>query len=494
MLFNSLEFLAFFPVVVALYFAVPKRARWLLLLAASYYFYMCWKPEYVLLILASTAVDYWAGLKMGSRESRDQRRPFLVASLCTNLGLLFAFKYWNFFSESTRDVLEKFDVTVGIPEFDLLLPVGISFYTFQTLSYSIDIYRGKLRPERHLGRFALYVAFFPQLVAGPIERASRLLPQFWQEHDFDYDRLGSGLRQMTWGMFKKVVVADRLGIYVDAVYSDPGAHQGLPVVAATYFFAFQIYCDFSGYSDIAIGAARCLGFDLMENFKRPYFARSVSDFWRRWHISLSTWFRDYVYIPLGGSRTTTSRWYRNLAITFLVSGLWHGANWTFVVWGALHGAYLIFAIVSAPIRESGLAAVGLPPDGRTRALFDVLVTFHLALIAWVFFRADSMADVWLLFAQAGDGLSAQLGALVSGDIRQAYQAAVVAVGISKSEFVLSVLAVVFVVGVDLVAERGGISVSTPRRRLLRFAWYDLLILLTLLLGAFGQQQFIYFQF
>ena len=307
MLFNSLQFLAFFPVVVAVYFAMPKRLRWAFLLAASYYFYMCWKPEYVLLIWASTAVDYIAGLQMSKAINKSSRRAWLALSLSTNLGILFSFKYWNFFSENVRDLLGRMDVTAGIPEFDLLLPVGISFYTFQTLSYSVDVYRGRLEPERHLGRFALYVAFFPQLVAGPIERASRLLPQFWQDIDFDYDRMGSGLRQMTWGMFKKVVVADRLAIYVDSVYSDPSAHQGLPVVAATYFFAFQIYCDFSGYSDIAIGAARVLGFDLMENFKRPYFARSVSDFWRRWHISLSTWFRDYVYIPLGGSRTTPSR-------------------------------------------------------------------------------------------------------------------------------------------------------------------------------------------
>jgi D-alanyl-lipoteichoic acid acyltransferase DltB (MBOAT superfamily) len=299
---------------------------------------------------------------------------------------------------------------------------------------------------------------------------------------------------MTWGMFKKVVVADRLAIYVDSVYSDPSAHQGLPVVAATYFFAFQIYCDFSGYSDIAIGAARVLGFDLMENFKRPYLARSVSEFWRRWHISLSTWFRDYVYIPLGGNRAGVSRWYVNLAITFLVSGLWHGANWTFVVWGALHGFYLIFSIVTGGLRERVLAGCGLGTSSRGRSVFDVLVTFHLALLAWVFFRADSLGDALLLFAQAGEGLTAQVGALLSGDLRLAYQSTVVAVGIGKSEFLLSLLAVVFVYAVDLFVERGGLEVNTPRRRILRFAWYDLLILLTLLLGAFGQQQFIYFQF
>jgi len=294
-------------------------------------------------------------------------------------------------------------------------------------------------------------------------------------------------------MFKKVVVADRLGIYVESVYSDPGAHSGLPVVTATYFFAFQIYCDFSGYSDLAIGAARIMGFDLMENFRRPYLAGSVSEFWKRWHISLSTWFRDYVYIPLGGNRVAVGRWYANLLITFVVSGLWHGANWTFVAWGALHGGYLVLAILIGPTRDKVLAAIGLG-KGRWRRAFDVTVTFHLALFAWVFFRADSVGDAWLLISQAADGLGAQLGALASGDVRSAYQAAVVAVGIGKFEFVLSLAAVAVVWFADLATELGPPKIDTKRRRLLRFAWYDLLVILMLLLGAFGQQQFIYFQF
>ena len=494
MLFNSLQFLLFFPVVAGLYFAWPRRWRWALLLVASYYFYMCWKPEYVLLILASTVVDYCSGLKMSEAPDKRSRRPWLLLSLSANLGLLFAFKYWNFFADSTRDLLGTLNIFADIPEFSALLPVGISFYTFQTLSYSIDIYRGQLKPERHFGRFALFVSFFPQLVAGPIERASRLLPQFRLEQNFDYERLSSGLRQMIWGMFKKVVVADRLAVYVDAVYSDPGAHQGLPLIAATYFFAFQIYCDFSGYSDIAIGAARVLGFDLMENFRRPYLARTLSDFWRRWHISLSTWFRDYVYIPLGGNRASTARWYGNLAVTFLVSGLWHGANWTFVAWGALHGGYLIFAIVTSAARERLFSSLGLPESSRSRAALDIVVTFHLALVAWVFFRADSLGDALLVFQQSIEGLSFQLAPILGGDVRAAYQAAVIAVGVPKSEFALGILGLLFVAAVDFVQERGGLRLPQGSTRLLRFAWYDLLILLIILLGAFGQQQFIYFQF
>jgi len=510
MLFNSLQFLLFLPAVVVLYFATPQRWRWALLLAASYYFYACWKLEYLVLILLSTGVDFVVARKMASEPAGSKRKRWLWASLTTNLGLLFAFKYFNFFNDSTRAVFERFDITWGLPAFDVLLPVGISFYTFQTLAYTVDVYRGRIEPERHLGRFALYVAFFPQLVAGPIERASRLLPQFREKVEFDYDRLGSGLRQITWGMFKKVVVADRLAIYVDSVYNDPTAHSGFPVIAATYFFAFQIYCDFSGYSDIAIGSARILGIDLMENFRRPYLAGSISEFWKRWHISLSTWFRDYVYIPLGGNRVERPRWFANLFVTFVVSGLWHGANWTFVIWGALHGAYLVLAIVTAPARArlvdlsfgrwsadaSATWGLGVPEERGLRRVVAVFVTFHLALVAWVFFRANSVSDAFLLLESSVSGFGRDLALLWGGEILSLYQSSVVAVGVGKTEVVLSVLAIVFVQVHDMVVEFGGerLEANTPRRRLLRFAWYDLLILLILLFGAFGQQQFIYFQF
>ncbi|MCP4872814.1 MAG: MBOAT family protein [Proteobacteria bacterium] len=495
MLFNSLQFLVFFPVVLGLYFSIPPKRRWILLLAASYYFYACWKAEYLVLILASTAVDYTVALRMGREETKEDRRKWLWLSLATNLGLLFTFKYFNFANDSVRALLDSMGVPYDIPALDVILPVGISFYTFQTLAYTIDVYRGRIEPERHLGKFALYVAFFPQLVAGPIERAFHLLPQFHQEFAFDYDRMASGMRQMTWGMFKKVVVADRLAIYVNGVYNDPTAHSGFPIIAATYFFAFQIYCDFSGYSDIAIGAARIMGFDLMENFHRPYLANSISEFWKRWHISLSTWFRDYVYIPLGGNRVGVERWYANLFIVFLVSGMWHGANWTFLVWGGLHGLYLVFAIVSAGPRTAALDRIGLTAGTGRRRAFEILVTFHLALVAWVFFRANSVTDAVYLLQSGFTGLGAHLDALFALDARTLYQDVVVAVGVGKVEFLGSIVALLFVQAYDMKVEfRPAPATLTRRQRFLRFVWYDALILAMLLFGAYGQQQFIYFQF
>ncbi|MFC1608484.1 MBOAT family O-acyltransferase [Candidatus Latescibacterota bacterium] len=337
MLFNSIHYFFFFPVIVAVFYSIPHRFRWMLLLAASYYFYMCWKPEYLVLILIATAVNYLAGLMMGAAASVKARKLYLVLSLSTSLGILFCFKYFNFFNESFRALFTRLNLLYDVQAFEVLLPVGISFFTFQALSYSIDVYRGDREPEKHPGIFALYVAFFPQLVAGPIERSTRLMPQFFKKVPFGCDRVTDGLKKILVGLFKKVVIADRLALYVDAVYNNQAQHSGSTLLLATIFFSFQIYCDFSGYSDIAIGSARVLGYELMENFKRPYLSRSVGEFWKRWHISLSTWFRDYLYIPLGGSRVAYWRRYTNIFIVFLISGLWHGANWTFVVWGALHG-------------------------------------------------------------------------------------------------------------------------------------------------------------
>jgi D-alanyl-lipoteichoic acid acyltransferase DltB (MBOAT superfamily) len=331
MQFNSAEYLIFLPVILGVYFSIPHRWRQLLLLGAIYYFYMAWKVEYVVLLLASILIDYSLALWIEKARSKRHQRLLLIASLSTNLGLLFAFKYFNFFNVATHDLLGFFNIFYTIPTLQLLLPVGISFYTFQTMSYTIDVYRGELKAERSLVRFALYVSFFPQLVAGPIERAERLLPQFMIRYDFDEQRVASGLRRIAWGFFKKVVIADKAAVIVDAIYQDPTTHSGLTLLFATYLFAFQIYCDFSGYSDIAIGTARLFGFDLMENFRQPYLSKSITEFWRRWHISLSTWFRDYLYIPLGGNRVGKGRLYINLLLVFVVSGLWHGASWTYVI-------------------------------------------------------------------------------------------------------------------------------------------------------------------
>lgn len=384
MVFNSLEFLIFFPIAFIFYWLLPHRNRWILLLIASYYFYGSWKIEYLILIVTSTIVDYWAGLRMSTLPNQKDRKPFLYLSLLVNLGFLVTFKYLDFVLSNVNRV----DAVLGIasiPLTNLIIPVGISFYTFQTLSYSIDIYNGKLQPEKNLGRFALFVSFFPQLVAGPIERASNLLPELRKKVVFSYENLVFGSQQALWGLFKKVVIADRLSIVVNEVYNNPTSYDGWNLVIATVFFAFQIYCDFSGYSDIAIGISRMMGFSLMTNFRTPYFSTSIQEFWQRWHISLSTWFRDYVYIPLGGNRTVKWRWYYNLFITFFISGLWHGASWNFAIWGALHGGYLIMERL---IRIESKSILVKP--------FSFLKVFILVNFAWIFFRANTTTDAFYI--------------------------------------------------------------------------------------------------
>lgn len=391
MLFNSLQFVIFFPIVIILYFLTPYKKRWILLLIASYYFYMCWKVDYILLIIISTLIDYICSNKMSQIKEKVKRKKWLLISIFSNIGILFGFKYFNFFSENIQTLFNNYNVFYEMPLFNVLLPVGISFYTFQTLSYTIDVYNNKTPAQRHLGVFAVYVSFFPQLVAGPIERSNHLLPQFFRKHDFSYIRVKAGLQKMLWGFFKKIVIADNLAILVDGVYNNVDNYSGLTLIVATIFFTFQIYCDFSGYSDIAIGTAKVMGFELRENFKRPYFSKSIREFWQRWHITLSTWFRDYVYIPLGGNRTIKWRWYYNIFITFLVSGLWHGANWTFVIWGALHGTYLIIALALTNPKKQFSSLIQKQSKSFNK-LLDVTITFILVAFAWIFFRANNLDD------------------------------------------------------------------------------------------------------
>ena len=391
MLFNSLQFVVFFPIVIILYFIIPHNKRWILLLIASYYFYMCWKVDYIILIMISTLIDYVCSNKMSKINEKPKRKKWLLISIFSNLGILFGFKYFNFFSQNIQTLFDNYNIFFEMPFFNVLLPVGISFYTFQTLSYTIDVYNNKTTAQKHLGVFAVYVSFFPQLVAGPIERSNHLLPQFFKKHDFNYLRVKAGFQKMLWGFFKKIVIADNLAILVDGVYNNIDNYSGLTLIVATIFFTFQIYCDFSGYSDIAIGTAKVMGFELRENFKRPYFSKSIREFWQRWHITLSTWFRDYVYIPLGGNRTVKWKWYYNLIITFLVSGLWHGANWTFVIWGALHGSFLIFAIIFAQPKEK-INQFIKNRNISLNKLFDVSITFILVAFAWIFFRSNNIND------------------------------------------------------------------------------------------------------
>lgn len=343
---------------------------------------MAWNPYYISLILLSTVIDYVVARKLEETDAPATRKRLLMVSLVMNLGLLFFFKYFNFFTHSASGLASMLGLKIPIPVSNFLLPVGISFYTFQTLSYTIDVYRGELKAERHFGRFALFVSFFPQLVAGPIERASNLLPQL-QTFDtpLTYERFSSGLTQAILGLFKKVVVADNLSVYVDAVYNHPDNHNSATALLATYFFAFQIYCDFSGYSDMAIGTARMLGFDFADNFQTPYFASSVTDFWRRWHISLSSWLRDYLYIPLGGNRSGRLSTYKNLMLTMILGGLWHGASWTFVLWGTLNGFYLA-------VEKLTNFHVAITKNLILRVI-GCIITFHCICLTWVYFRANT---------------------------------------------------------------------------------------------------------
>ena len=484
MLFNSFEFLMFFLTVVGTYFLLPHRFRWVLLLAASYWFYMAWKAEYIVLILISTAVDYFCSLKMGQFQEKRKRKPFLWISLLSNLGILFTFKYFDFFSGSAAAIATSLNIEYALPALQLILPMGISFYTFQTMSYSVDVYQGKLQPEKHIGIFALFVTFFPQLVAGPIERASNLLPQFRREVSFDYARVTAGLQQMLWGYLKKALIADRVAVYVNEVYNHPDQYDGWVIVTATIFFTFQIYCDFSGYSDIAIGAARVLGFDLMKNFDTPYFSRSIGEFWRRWHISLSTWFRDYVYIPLGGNRVVKWRWYYNLMVVFLVSGLWHGANWTFVVWGGLHGFYLVMGTVTASFRKQVNEWVGLATRPFLMKSWDIGFTFLLAVFAWIFFRANSLSDAFLVIGKIVDFSSYHIDQLGLYALAESGTA-------TAPDIFLSWTWIFLLIGLEALAPQ--LKLQT-RPLPLRWAIYILGIVLLLFGGVFEHTEFIYFQF
>lgn len=404
MLFNSLEYLVFFPLVTAIYFLLPSiKTRNYMLLIASYYFYMQYKPEYALLMLLTSFCCYIAALNIEKTESKGIKRFWFFISILGSLGVLFFFKYFNFFNNNMAGLLSLFNVSYRPFSIDVLLPVGISFYTFQSLSYTIDVYRGDINAERDFFTFALFVSFFPQLVAGPIERSTNLLPQFYRYNEFDAERAASGLRLMLFGFFKKVVIADRLAVIVNTVYNNHKAYNGIYYIIATIAFAYQIFCDFSGYSDIARGTARVLGYELSTNFERPYYSKSVTEFWRRWHISLSSWFRDYLYIPLGGSRKGYLRTLINLFIVFVVSGLWHGASWTFVVWGALNGLAIVIERVLGIGKRSGKKEYMEYQTGKKRqrplllrifgslaGLVPMVLTFAFICGTWVFFRAQSI--------------------------------------------------------------------------------------------------------
>ena len=476
MLFNSVHFLIFFPIVVGIYYFLPHKYRWFVLLTASYYFYMVWRPIYILLIVFSTIVDYYASIWIHKSTKKSRKRIFLTLSLLSNLGILFTFKYLGFFTEFLNLFRqENFDVIY------LLLPMGISFYTFQTLSYTIDVFRGQRDPEYHLGIFALYVTFFPQLVAGPIERSDRLIPQFRKNISFDINNLEEGLYRMSWGFFKKVLIADNLAIAVNHVYGNLESMSGFTIIFATLFFAYQIYLDFSGYSDIAIGAAKILGIDLMENFRRPYFAKSIRDFWSRWHISLTSWFKDYVYIPLGGSRKGELRTYANIFLVFLISGLWHGASIMFILWGLIHGLAQLLERLFQKFFSRFWRFIKLD-NSKVQYIIQWLVTMSIVLLSWVFFRAQSLAEIQLIFTSVTDSL---LDGISFSEIYRG----LTSTAIDKYRFYVVVASIFVLESVQYLKENDKYIPHSYQP-----IFYASIIWATIMFGSFGLNEFIYFQF
>ncbi len=476
MLFNSIEFLVFFVIVTALYFTLPHKIRWLLLLVSSCYFYMVFVPVYILILGFTIVIDYIAGIYLEKLHGK-QRKWFLIASLIANIGVLAVFKYYNFLNDILTSILNGFSINNNIPYLSILLPIGLSFHTFQAMSYTIEVYRGKQKAERNFGIYALYVMFYPQLVAGPIERPQNLLHQFYEIKKFDYIRVVEGLKLMLWGFFKKLVIADRLAIYVDAVYNNAEYHNGTTLIIATIFFAFQIYCDFSGYSDIAIGAARIMGINLMTNFNRPYFSQSISEFWKRWHISLSTWFKDYLYISLGGNKVSIPKWYFNLFLVFLISGLWHGANWTFIIWGAINGFYLVVAIITQKTRSRFENFMGLNNFPVLLNFIKIFITFCLACFSWIFFRANNLTEALLIINK------------IFTQHQQIY------IG-NQAIFLYSLFGILALIIFEIKHEyfNEKFSLFNNKRWIVRNMSYAILIIIILLIGVFDGGQFIYFQF
>ena len=473
MLFNSLIFLAFFPLVCVVFFLIPSRflmVRNSFLLMASYFFYMNWNPAYALLLLTSTAVTYIAALGIERFYGKTQKWACLVGSLIINLAILFLFKYYNFFSSSIESLMGSCGVMMKFPDFKLLLPVGISFYTFQALGYSIDVYRGSIKAERNFVTYALFVSFFPQLVAGPIERAKNLLPQFSSSHSFNQQDFIDGLKLMIWGYFMKLCIADSVSFYVDAVYNNLPNHNGTSVLLATFFFTFQIFCDFSGYSMIAIGTARCLGFRLMQNFNHPYLSSSPREFWHRWHISLSSWFADYVYIPMGGSRCSEFKHQRNLFLTMLISGLWHGANWTFVVWGGGHGIFLCLNSIANKLFKLGKNKILLIPK--------IIGTFLIAMFLWIFFRANTIGDAFLAIKK----IFTHHGMLYNGN--------------GKPTILLPLVLIAFLMMKEIKDEyfKNPPQFMNSKNMVVSIFSTALMVAIILLCGQFNGGQFIYFQF
>lgn len=475
MLFNSLKFLVFFPVVVFVYFLLPHKWRWAWLLGMSCVFYMAFVPVYIFILGLTIVVDYLAALLM-ERQTGFKRKLLFVASLISTLLILIVFKYLNFFSETFSVVAHQFNYNVPSYVYQIILPVGLSFHTFQSMAYVIEVYRGNQKAEKNFGIYSLYVMFYPQLVAGPIERPQNLIHQFYESHNFNYNQVTDGLKQMAWGFFKKLVLADRLAVYVNEVFNNPGKHEGFSVIVATVFFAYQVYCDFSGYSDIAIGAARVMGFRLMKNFDRPFISHNITEFWRRWHISLSSWFNDYLFQPL---MTSTRNWKSgavfSLTVVFLLAGLWHGARWTFIVFGMMHGVAMIYEYSSRRARRRWAKKI----PGQLYGMLSTILTFSFLCFTWIFFRSVSMHDAFSIISSLGHLNFSNPQINIAG---------------ANSLYFLFAGIIVLEIVQWFIKNNEFYSLLKNQPRWLRISAYHLLIIAILAFGNFNNTQFIYFQF
>ncbi len=492
MLFNSLEFIVFFPLVAAFYFMLPHRFRWMLLLVASYYFYMCWNCKYVVLLLFTTLVSYICGIGLHKARKQGVRSLLLVLSLLIIIGVLFFFKYFNFFGNSLNNLFSRWNLFIRIPAFHYLLPIGISFYTFQAVSYIIDVYRDTTKPEYHPGRYALFISFFPKLIAGPIDRAQNLLPQISGKAEIDYVRIRDGLALALWGFFKKVVVAERVAEYVNLVYDNPSSYQGPHFLVATLFYTVQIYCDFSGYTDIARGSAKILGFDLLPNFRRPYLASTIRDFWQRWHITLSNWFRDYVFLPSSFSfsyKISKNRvlflkkdvfiYIAAIVITWFLTGLWHGANWTFIIWGGLFGLYLIVANRTKSLRRKFNKVTRLDRSPVLAGIVSIVTTNILVAFNWIFFRANTVRDAFYI-----------IGKMPSMKLDRPLN-----LFSFKVDFYISVVLIIFLMAVEIMDEKYDLYAQILKKpAAIKWALATVISLAIFVLGIWGSADFLYFQF
>ncbi len=498
MLFNSVQFFIFFPIVLVIYYAIPYKARTYWLLVCSYFFYMSWNPEYAILIAISTIVTWASGIlieKCGTKDTskkkvKSRKKLVVACSLIINLAILFFFKYFNFAIDLVGSVCELLNIQVVFSKLDVILPVGISFYTFQALSYTMDVYRGEIYAEKNIFKYALFVSFFPQLVAGPIERSKNLLKQLPGQKKFNFEFALDGVVLMLWGYFLKIVMADRIAIFVDAVYGDYSNYGGMYLIIATALFAIQIYCDFAGYSTIAMGAAQILGIKLMENFNAPYLSSSVEEFWRNWHISLTSWFKDYLYIPLGGSRKGKTRKYLNKMIVFLVSGLWHGANLTYIVWGGLNGLFQFVGEVLMPVRKKTAKILGMNRQSLGFKFVQIIITFVFVDFAWIFFRATNVTEGIEIIKSILTVKNPWV--LWNGDIYKC--------GLDSKNFSIMVICILILFVVDFMKKRG---ISIRAMFLQQDIWFQsvaiaVVINLIMLFGIWGpgynEASFIYFQF